>query len=236
VRVRVFGKDLTAFRESETTWKALIGIDLDQKAGSYTVAAEATVAGKAVRGSAPLAVRTKSFTTRKLTVAPEFVNPPPAEQERIVKDQAFLADVYARSANERLWRTAFIRPVTQPANSQFGSRSVFNGEPRSPHGGTDFLSPSGTPVKAPNAGRVMAARDLYFTGNTVILDHGLGMFSTFAHLSRLDVREGDMVEPGQVVGLVGATGRVTGAHLHWGVRVNDARVDALSLLAILGER
>ena len=127
-----------------------------------------------------------------------------------------------------------MRPVPGDANSSFGSRSVFNGEPRSPHGGTDFLSPSGTPIKSPNAGRVVCARDLYFTGNTVIIDHGLGMFSMLAHLSRLDVKEGDTVIPSQIVGLVGATGRVTGPHLHWALSVNGARVDPLSALALLG--
>jgi murein DD-endopeptidase MepM/ murein hydrolase activator NlpD len=111
---------------------------------------------------------------------------------------------------------------------------VFNGEARSPHSGTDFLSPSGTPVKAPNAGRVVGARDLYFSGNSVIIDHGLGLFSFFAHLSRLEVAEGERVKTGQVIGLVGATGRVTGAHLHWTLRVGGARVDPLALLALLG--
>jgi murein DD-endopeptidase MepM/ murein hydrolase activator NlpD len=128
----------------------------------------------------------------------------------------------------------FRRPVPHQANSRFGTRSVFNGEPRSAHAGTDFLSPAGTPVHAPNAGRIVAARELFFAGRTVMIDHGAGLFSQLAHLSRIDVREGEMVRPGQVVGLVGATGRVTGAHLHWAVRVSGARVDALSVLALLG--
>jgi murein DD-endopeptidase MepM/ murein hydrolase activator NlpD len=128
----------------------------------------------------------------------------------------------------------FIRPVPHRANSRFGTRSVFNGEPRVPHGGTDFLSPVGTPVKAPNAGRVVVARDLFFTGNTVIVDHGFGTFSMLAHLSRIDVAEGESVARGRIVGLVGATGRVTGPHLHWSLRVAGARVDPLSALALLG--
>src|SRR5262249_47987494 len=105
---------------------------------------------------------------------------------------------------------------------------------RSPHGGTDFLSPSGTAFKSPNAGRIVCARDLYFTGNTVIIDHGLGMFSMLAHLSRLDVKEGDTVTPSQIVGLVGSTGPVLGPPLHWALNVNGARVDPLSALALLG--
>src|SRR4029079_17479078 len=115
---------------------------------------------------------------------------------------------YASSAASRLWDGPFVRPVPGEANSRFGSRSVFNGELRSPHGGADLLSPAGTPIKAPNAGRIVCARDLFFTGNTVIIDHGMGVFSTLAHLSRMDVHEGEAVIAGQVVGLVGATGRV----------------------------
>ena len=106
---------------------------------------------------------------------------------------------------------------------------------RNPHGGADFLSPAGTPIRAPNAGRIAVARSLYFSGNTVIIDHGLGLFSTLAHLSAIDVHEGELVAPGQRIGLVGATGRVTGPHLHWAVRAADARVDPLSLLAVLGQ-
>ena len=119
--------------------------------------------------------------------------------------------------------------------SRFGTRSIFNGQARNPHSGADFMSPAGTPIQAPNAGRVALARDLYFSGNTIVIDHGLGVFSLLAHLSAFDVREGDTVAAGQVVGRVGATGRVTGPHLHWAVRVADARIDPLALLALLGE-
>jgi murein DD-endopeptidase MepM/ murein hydrolase activator NlpD len=127
-----------------------------------------------------------------------------------------------------------VRPVPQEANSSFGTRSIFNGTPRNAHGGADFMSPAGTPIHAPNAGRVVIARDLYFSGNTVVIDHGLGLFSTLAHLSAFDVHEGDRVSAGQIVGRVGATGRVTGPHLHWAVRVGSARVDPLSVLSVLG--
>lgn len=124
--------------------------------------------------------------------------------------------------------------MPQEANSAFGTRSIFNGKPRNAHGGADFLSPSGTIVHAPNAGRIVVARSLYYSGNTVIIDHGLGVFSMLAHLSRIDVKEGDLIIANQTLGLVGATGRVTGPHLHWAVRAGNARVDPLSLLATLG--
>jgi murein DD-endopeptidase MepM/ murein hydrolase activator NlpD len=155
---------------------------------------------------------------------------------RIEEEAAFVRHAQSASAGERLWSTPFQRPVPDPANSRFGSRSIYNGEPRRPHAGADFLSAAGTPVKAPNAGRVVSARDLYFTGNTVIVDHGLGLVTLLAHLSSMEVREGEMVKAGQVVGRVGATGRVTGAHLHWALTAGGARVDPLSALALLGER
>ncbi len=145
-----------------------------------------------------------------------------------------MRQVWQSSARERLWTTPFVRPVPGEWVSRFGTRSIFNGQPRSPHNGADFLSPTGTPIHAPNAGRVALAKDLYFSGNTVIIDHGLGFFSTLAHLSAFEVREGDAVAAGQVIGRVGATGRVTGPHLHWAVRVGSARVDPMAVLELLG--
>jgi murein DD-endopeptidase MepM/ murein hydrolase activator NlpD len=127
-----------------------------------------------------------------------------------------------------------VRPVPGEANSAFGTRSIFNGKPRNAHGGADFLSPGGTPIQAPNAGRIVLARNLYFSGNTVVIDHGLGLFSMLAHLSVIAAHEGDRVTAGQVIGKVGATGRVTGPHLHWAVRASGARVDPLAVLGLLG--
>jgi murein DD-endopeptidase MepM/ murein hydrolase activator NlpD len=237
VRVRAFGQDVAVFPASSsgrTTWEALVGIDLDVKPGTYPVAIDADAGTRHTTYS--LIVAAKRFPTRRLTVDESFVNPPPSEQARIEREAKLLNDVYHAPAPERLWSEPFVRPVTEPANSRFGTRSIFNGVPRNPHGGADFLSPSGTPVHAPNAGRVVVARELYFSGNTVVIDHGLGLFSMLAHLSAIDVREGDSVDAAQVVGRVGATGRVTGPHLHWAVRASGARVDPLAVLAMLGEQ
>jgi murein DD-endopeptidase MepM/ murein hydrolase activator NlpD len=235
VRVNAFQRAIPTFQSDDGWWRALAGIDLDQRPGRYLVEVEADVGSTVLRQSRALVVAPRKFPTRTLRVNPAFVNPSPGELTRIRQDQIFLNGVYGRPAPTRLWSASFVRPVPGDANSSFGTRSVFNGEPRSPHGGTDFLSPSGTPIKSPNAGRVVCARDLYFTGNTIIIDHGLGMFSMLAHLSRLDVKEGDTVQESQIVGLVGATGRVTGPHLHWALSVNGARVDPLSALALLGK-
>ena len=230
VEVEALGQAWPAHQWRPGTWRAVLGIDLDQKPGAYELVArvDGTIVKKVLR------VAPRAFPVRRLRVNPDFVNPPPEVAARIESESHFLAEVFAHPARDPLWSAPFERPVPQPANSRFGTRSIFNGEPRNPHAGTDFLSPAGTPVHAPNAGRVLAARDLFFSGRTVIIDHGAGVFSQLAHLSRIDVQEGEMVRAGEVVGRVGATGRVTGPHLHWGVRVSGARVDALSLLAVLG--
>ncbi len=232
VRVRAFDRDVAAYSAGDHEWRALVGIDLDVKPGTYPVAVDA--------GSPPqhavydLVVARRTFRTRRLTVDEAFVTPPASEEDRIAREARLLASAWTSPPGERQWTGPFVRPVPEPATSAFGTRSIFNGKRRNAHGGADFLSPSGTPVHAPNAGHVVIAGDLYFSGNTVVIDHGLGLFSMLAHLSAIDVREGEVVGAGQVVGRVGATGRVTGPHLHWAVRASSARIDPLSLLALLG--
>ena len=218
-------------------WIALVGIDLDVRPGGYAVSVSAT--GPA--GTAPskdlLAVKAKRVATRRLTVDPDFVDPPASEAARIARESAALAAAWKGTAGpDPVPALAFITPVPQNANSAFGTRSVFNGKPRSAHSGADFPSPAGTPIKAPAPGKVVIADDFYFSGGTVIVDHGLGIVSLFAHMSKILVKAGDDVTQGQELGLVGATGRVTGPHLHWTLRVNGARVDPLSLVALLPGR
>jgi hypothetical protein len=230
ITVRAFGHEVGAYQTGDGDWRALVGIDLDVKPGTHKV----TVQAGSAHAAYDLVVGPRTFRTRTLTVDPAFVTPPESERERIEREAKLLDQVWRSSAAERLWSDAFVRPVPQPANSAFGTRSVFNGQPRNAHGGADFVSPAGTPILAPNAGRIVVARGLYFSGNTVVIDHGLGMFSMLAHLSAFEVREGDRVIAGQRIGLVGATGRVTGPHLHWAVRASGARIDPLSVLELLG--
>jgi murein DD-endopeptidase MepM/ murein hydrolase activator NlpD len=235
LRARAFDRDLPTFRLDSKTWQAVLGIDLGVAAGSYPVSFDALLEGHEVDTTVTLAVRKRAFATRTLRVDDAFVNPAAPTVQRIISEAAELARVWEQSAPSRLWSGAFVPPVSGRATGIFGSRSIINGQARQPHGGTDFLSPTGTPIQAPNSGRVVLARELYFTGNTVVIDHGLGMFSLLAHLSVIDVHAGDSVTAGQIVGQVGATGRVTGPHLHWGVRIGEARVDPLAVLAILHE-
>ena len=229
-----FGAELRFFPAGPANvWSTLIGIDLDVEPGEHAVAVRATaVDGSLAETDYVLAVVPKQFATRRLRVEPRYVDPPPEVVERILRERDHLASLFPVSTAVRYWRDGFMRPVPGRANSAFGRRSVFNGQPRSPHSGADFRAATGTPIEAPNDGVVVLAADLYFSGNVVIIDHGWGLYSYFAHLSAIDVADGDRVRKGMVVGKVGATGRVTGAHLHWTVRLNDARVDPLSLLEL----
>jgi hypothetical protein len=216
---------------SATEWQGLLGVGLDAKPGSHVVTVHGTAAdGETGTARITVAVGPKRFETRRLRVDPTMVNPPQEQAARIEREAKAMADAFA-VVRERVWRGRFEAPVPGTATSSFGRLTVMNGEPRGRHQGADFRAATGTPVRAPNAGRVVLAQDMYFAGNTVILDHGLGVFSLLAHLSRIGVAVGDVVSRGDLVGESGATGRVTGPHLHWAVRFGDASVDPLSLMA-----
>jgi murein DD-endopeptidase MepM/ murein hydrolase activator NlpD len=235
LQVTAFERDFPAFNEDEGLhWTCLVGIDRDAGAGSY----EVTMNGVGEDGSAAstacsLDVLPKEFPTRSLTVEPKYVSPPADVLERIRKERELVDSIFTAITQKKLWHGPFKAPVPGEVISAFGKRTVFNGQPRSSHSGTDFRGAVGTPIRAPNAGRVVLTGDLYYTGKTVILDHGLGMYSYLGHMSAITVKEGDSIETGDIVGKVGATGRVTGPHLHWTVRLRISRVDPISLLTVL---
>ena len=231
---RAFGRELRFFPAGPpNVSSALVGIDLTADPGNHPVTVRAERPdGTVDERTYTLEVEPKQFPTRELTVNPSFVDPPAEVIERIQREAQQLAAIFPVASAERLWSGGFLRPVPGGATSAFGRRSVFNGQPRSPHSGADFRAAEGTPIHAPNDGVVVLAADLYFSGNVVILDHGWGLYSYFAHLSAIDVAEGDSVSQGEIVGKVGATGRVTGPHLHWTVRLNNARVDPVALLEL----
>ena len=236
VRATAFDEIVRFYQAADGVWQGLLGIDLLVEPGDHDVALRLRPAtGPAIARAYTLSVEHKEYQTRRLTVAPRYVEPPPDVSDRIAREARQQAAIFATATTERLWRGSWRRPVPGQATSAFGSRSVFNGQARNPHSGADFRAAEGTPVTAPNVGRVMLTGNTYFSGGSVILDHGWGLYSYFAHLSTILVEEGDLVQPGQVVGHTGATGRVTGPHLHWTLRVNGARVDPLSLIEILKE-
>ncbi len=164
-------------------------------------------------------------------VAPSTVNPPKAIAERIQREQARVVAVRSRDDARTGFAQTFIRPVEGRISGRFGNQRVYNGTPKSPHSGMDIAAPTGTPIKAPADGVItFADPGLYLTGGTVVLDHGHGISSNFLHLSRIDVKVGDAVKQGDVIAAVGATGRATGPHLHWGMNWFDTRIDPLLVL------
>jgi len=217
-------------------WRALAGVGLDISPGPI----ELTVHGKTSSGlsadsRAALTIVEHRFETRRIRVDPKMVNPPEAELTRIKEEARKMAEAFAILTPERLWNGRFDAPVPGVPNSSFGRLTVTNGQPSGRHQGTDFRAATGTPVRAPNAGRIVLAQNLYFAGNTVIIDHGLGVFSLLAHLSQIDVDAGASVARGDVVGMSGATGRVTGPHLHWAIRFSEMTVDPLALMSALAD-
>ncbi len=182
--------------------------------------------------SVSIAVTPRDWPVERIDgVPPKTVNPPPAIAARIEREQAQVTAARLRDDARADFALPFQWPVQGRISGRFGNARVYNGQPGAGHSGMDIAAPNGTPVKAPVGGIVtFAAPDLYLTGGTVLLDHGHGVSSNFLHLSRLDVKVGDRVEPGQVIGAVGATGRATGPHLHWGMNWFDVRIDPLLVL------
>ncbi|MET0580913.1 MAG: M23 family metallopeptidase [Pseudoxanthomonas sp.] len=185
-----------------------------------------------IRDAAHILVTPRLWPEEKVNgVPPKTVNPPPAIAERIKREQALVTAARVRDDDRTDFAKPFVWPVQGRISGRFGNARVYNGQPGAGHSGMDIAAPAGTPVKAPAAGVVtFAAPDLYLTGGTLLLDHGFGVSSNFLHLSRIDVKVGDRVEQGQVIAAVGATGRATGPHLHWGMNWFDVRIDPLLVL------
>jgi len=217
----------------DDAWTTVLGIDLDTKPGSHMADILLTMNdGRKDEREAVVQVVAKKYPTTELTVDDKYVELSKPDLARANRESKETATIYARITDEMLWKQPFSVPIAGETGTNFGHRRVFNGEPRAPHAGADLRAKTGTPIHATNRGRVVLAKSLFFTGNTVILDHGLGIYSLYAHLSRIDVKVGDIINNGQQVGLSGATGRVTGPHLHWGMVVQGARVDPFSLVTL----
>jgi murein DD-endopeptidase MepM/ murein hydrolase activator NlpD len=244
VRVRLSASE--AGREFEGSWLghrfalagrgaerwAIVGPDVAAQPGDSELAITAAAeAGRpAIELHAAVAVLAADYRTSTLSVPPRFVAPGPEDQALIAAAAAAKDEAWRRTAAEPLWRGRFRAPVRAEATDSFGTRRLFNGQLNSIHRGMDYRARAGTPVSASNSGRVLLAQKLFFEGNCVILDHGLGLQTIYMHLSRLDVRPGERIARGGRLGLSGATGRVTGPHLHFAVRWDGAYLDPALLL------
>jgi hypothetical protein len=227
------GRPIPVWRVTPTTWRGIAGLDVEQPVGPIDLVVGGTPAsGPPLSRTVALTIEPAAFVERHLSVPPRFVDPPASALPRIEREAKQLHAIYDTTSADRA-PGDFAAPVPQRRSSPFGSRSIFNGEARERHGGLDFASPAGAIIRAPAAGRVVLVAPLYFTGNTVVIDHGQGLYSILAHMSRTSVRPGQVVERGAAVGLVGATGRATGPHLHWSIRLGGARVDPAAVLELL---
>jgi murein DD-endopeptidase MepM/ murein hydrolase activator NlpD len=222
--------------KSPNVWRALLGVDLELKPDDYPLTLTAkTESADEIPCSAAIDVKEGKFATESLKVAPNFVQPNPEQLARAEAERQRLRAIFATITPDRLWDGIFHYPLAGvTTGSNFGKRRILNGQAGSPHGGVDFPAPAGTPVYAAQRGRVVLAEPLYFSGNTVVLDHGLGLYTFYGHFESIAVQAGDLVDTGALLGRVGATGRVTGPHLHWGATVNRARTNPLQLISLLG--
>jgi len=234
VRAEWDGRPLALFPTAHGV-AALVGIDLDVRPGpiAWRVTRPSAAKNGGALAAGAVTVRARTFPTQPLTLPKGMVDLDAPTLARVETEREELKAALGAGAAERLWRGPFRIPVDggQPTGG-FGLRRVLNGQPRSPHTGYDWAAPAGTPVLASNAGRVALVAEHFFAGRNVILDHGLGLFTLYFHLTEARVARGEPVTGGQVIGTVGATGRVTGAHLHFAVLLNGARVDPEALLRL----
>ena len=214
-------------------WEAFTGVDLESEPGMYSLTGTVLLSdGGAEPIRKSLRVLPKEFPTQRIRVKQKYVTLNQRDSDRAAREHRQLTEIWQSVTAQRMWSEAFIKPVSSKLTSGFGRRRIVNGEPRSPHSGVDLRATTGTPIRAANSGKVLMAKDLFFAGKTIILDHGLGLYTLYAHCSKIEAKLGDQVEQGEIIGEVGATGRVTGPHLHWACRINGARVNPLNLITL----
>ncbi len=216
---------------------AFLGIDLQAKPGSHTMTVKVYKTGGEVETiRKDLEVADKTFPFTKLQIKKEYVTPPASELARIKRESELVALATSVVTPEWLGDGPFALPHDAPNWANFGQRRLNNNVLESVHAGLDIRAPFGERIRAANAGKVVLASDLYLGGNTVIVDHGLGVFSSYGHMSKLLVKRGEAVQKGAVIGLCGSTGRSTGPHLHWAFKILGARVDPEAMLRLLLEK
>lgn len=231
---RFRGRTFPFFKtDSPEQFGGLIGVDLADPPSKEDLLVEVSNGADPVeRHHYTVDVLPAHFATQKLTVPKNYVDLDKETAKRAEEEQEQILQSLNKVTAQRFWEGKFIIPVEGKFSGSFGRKRIINGEPRSAHSGEDINAPRGTEVHATNEGIVALIGDFFFSGKSVILDHGLGLYSMYFHLDEVDVAEGEKVQKGAVVGKVGSTGRATGPHLHWGTRINGARVNPLSILNI----
>ena len=219
------------YRPDKKFYEGFVAADLEQKPGTYNLDLNFEPSGE--KKQVKIKVIKKDYGVRKITIADDSkVNLNEKDLARANRESATMNKLWDASISAPFWDTPFIMPLGSEVIGTFGRRSIINDQPRSPHSGVDMRGKNGTPVKASNDGLVVLTGDHFFTGNTVVIDHGAGILSMYFHLAKINVKKGDKISRGEALGTVGSTGRVTGPHLHWGVRIDGQRIDPVSFVEI----
>jgi murein DD-endopeptidase MepM/ murein hydrolase activator NlpD len=228
-------REFALWQVSDRSWEGLAAVDRDQPPGAADL--QLSVLRRGSRQplvTLPVTVAAREYPEQHLRVREGMVNLSPGDQARAADENRRIRKVLGRRSAVRLWQTPFAMPLSGPVTSAFGVRRVYNGTPKSYHSGLDIAAPRGTVVRSAGAGTVALVGDFFYTGNTVIVDHGLGLYTAYFHLDAVAVGEEQEVPAAGELGQVGSTGRSTGPHLHWGVYLSGRKADPLSLLHLFG--
>lgn len=223
----------TEHQAGEYRYKALVGVSYGAPSGDTSFVVKARQADETFEIKNGVQVQSGVFPAETLRVPPRTIMPNARDKRQIARDRAFLKRAYASKLKTKFWDPPAVLPVESAVTSVYGTSRVYNGKKQNVHLGTDLRARTGTPLLIPLTGKVVVARRLFYTGFTVVIDHGYGLFTIYGHLSRLKVKEGQLVKKGKVMGLAGATGRASGPHLHWGVHLHGAKIDPLTLVKAL---
>ncbi|MGH7823955.1 MAG: M23 family metallopeptidase [Candidatus Binatia bacterium] len=235
VKGRMGKESIYFYPAGKNGYAAIVGVDLEAKPGSVKIIIEGkTESGELLERQFDLDIKANAFQREEFSVPAAFDQLSADVIKRIRRERERLDRVFMGSAPARLWQGPFLQPVTGSITAPFGYRRVINGLPRAPHTGADLRAALGTEVAAPNHGRVVLLGEFFYSGKSLVLDHGAGLFTMYFHLSEFKVQEGSVVRKGEIIALSGMSGRVTGPHLHWGARINNARVDPFQLVEKLG--
>jgi murein DD-endopeptidase MepM/ murein hydrolase activator NlpD len=215
------------FNSAKNTFSAVVGVDLFTEPGSYPL--DITSAGSVEHRT--VVVQKKEYPVQHLTLPKGMVELSPENEARVERELKLTNSIWPNETG-RVWDGGFMNPREGKIVTLFGVRRFMNKIPKNPHTGVDVEAEEGDPVRAPNNGVVALVDDLYYSGNSVVLDHGQGLYTMFFHLSKVLVKPGQQIKKGDIIALVGSTGRSTGAHLHWGVRLQGARVDPMELIKL----
>ncbi|MGD8761144.1 MAG: M23 family metallopeptidase [Desulfobacteraceae bacterium] len=236
LRVRFHKHTIPLYRHPlrpNNAYFGLIAIPMQAKLGPGMVTIEWEDTNGAQKQTIPIRIIAGNYRTDKLSVDPRKVDLNKKDLARVKREKEEIQRVYASGSSEKLWQGRFQLPIKSTVTSPFGNKRMFNGQLRSFHNGVDFRAPEGKPIYAANAGVVKLAKSLFFSGNIIIVDHGTGIFSNYAHLSRIDVEPGQRLQKRQLMGYSGATGRVSGPHLHWAIKVNGIYIDPLQFVDVI---